>query len=121
MWNRWRKEYLCSLREHHRFNGATIHDKQYVGQVVLIHDDLAPCMKWQLGVITDVYKGPDGVIRSAQLKTKNGFTNRPISKLYPFEVQSSHVDERTTEVESARPKREAAMRALERLKFVDYY
>ena len=33
--------------------------------------------------------GNDGSVRAAKVKTKNGFTTRPIVKLYPLETVTS--------------------------------
>ena len=38
------------------------------------------------GVVQDVVKGRDGLVRKAMVRTSSGVTNRPISKLYPLEV-----------------------------------
>ena len=40
-----------------------------------------------------VIRGVDGLCRSAILRTKNGTTSRPISKLYPLELISNVEDE----------------------------
>ena len=85
-WKRWKLEYLTSLREFHKTTGNNV-QKVQVGDVVLVHDDI-PRIRWELAVIEDVIKGSDGLIRAANIRTKGGRTNRPISKLYPLEVTS---------------------------------
>jgi len=55
------------------------------GDVVLIHDD-CPRINWKMVVIESVVTGNDGRVRSANVHTKNGVTNRPVKKLYPLEV-----------------------------------
>jgi len=40
-------------------------------------------------VIEGVNKGADGLIRSADIRTTTGRTNRPIARLYPLEVTAS--------------------------------
>ena len=85
------------------------------GEVVLIHEDLTPRAKWRLGLITEVYSGSDGLVRSVALKTANGVTNRPISKLYPLEVYHEF-EELPKGNDDSRPKRMAATKALERIK-----
>jgi len=40
-------------------------------------------------VIESVVTGNDGRVRSANVSTKNGVTNRPVKKLYTFEVNDS--------------------------------
>ena len=43
-------------------------------------------MKWHLAVVQELKRGNDNLVRSATIRTVNGLTNRPISKLYPLEV-----------------------------------
>jgi len=55
---------------------------------VLIHDD-TPRKQWKLAVIEGLNKGEDGLIRSANVRTSSGQTNRPITKLYSLEVTAA--------------------------------
>ena len=84
--SRWRKEYLTSLREFHRAVGNN-QQRVKVGDVILIHDD-KPRLNWKLAVIKELVEGNDGLVRAANVRTKNGITSRPIAKLYPLEVSS---------------------------------
>ena len=45
--------------------------------------------KWKLGVIKELVKGRDGVIRRAKLKTVNGVCERPLQLPYPMELNVS--------------------------------
>ena len=86
VWNRWRNEYLTSLREFHgspqkELDGHNVK----VGDVVLFHDKL-PRNKWPLSVIEEIKTGGDGLIPSARVQTKGGITTRPITKLHPLEI-----------------------------------
>ena len=83
-WKRWRTEYVTSLREFHKF---TKNNEQRIklGDVVQIHND-SPRINWKLGVVTELFRGNDGLVRSVKIKTSNGETTRPIAKLYPLEV-----------------------------------
>ena len=88
--NRWKQEYLTSLREFHKQSGNNIQEIS-VGDIVLVHNE-EPRIQWKLAVIEKLNKGQDGLIRSADIRTSTGTTNRPIVKLYPLEVQSSSVE-----------------------------
>ena len=88
-WSRWRREYLTALREFHHTTGTNTQTVK-VGDVVLIHDDV-PRIQWKLAVIERVNKGADGLIRSANVRTSSGRTNRPIARLYPLEVTASDI------------------------------
>ena len=63
--NRWKNEYLTSLREFHRTTGK---NKQTIniGDVVLVHDD-KPRIKWKLAVIKNLTEGKDGYVQYGQL------------------------------------------------------
>ena len=77
---RWCHEYLTALREYHRASG---NNKQSIreGDVVVVHDD-TPRATWRMAVVTDLIAGRDGLIRAAVIRTANGNTTRPITKLY---------------------------------------
>ena len=83
-WMRWRHEYLTSLREFHKTTG-TNEQKVKQGDVVLVHDD-GPRANWRLAVIENLVSGNDGLIRSADIRTSTGRTNRSIACLYPLEI-----------------------------------
>ena len=120
-WQRWRHEYLTSLREFQKGSGIN-KESVKVGDVVLIHDD-NPRVNWKLALVTSINRGRDGLVRSVNLRTANGTTNRPITRLHPLEVQAKEVqcptEAETTTVETPtpvrRPQRDAARRAMRRI------
>ena len=113
---------MFALRERHVHNvnsSGNIMIKK--GDVVLVHDDILPRLKWKLGLVTEVYVGADGLVRSAEVKIGKVLTNRPISKLYPLEVtaQDTVLTDHTVPLADARPVRTAAKDAIDRIK--NYY
>ncbi|VDI65474.1 Hypothetical predicted protein [Mytilus galloprovincialis] len=83
-WNRWKFEYLSSLREFHKKTGDNkINIK--VGDAVQVHDD-KPRIKWKTAVVEEVVTGNDGLLRLAIIRTNSGRTSCPIVKLYPLEI-----------------------------------
>ncbi|XP_062603890.1 uncharacterized protein LOC134265687 [Saccostrea cucullata] len=58
-----------------------------------LFDEFNPRNLWKLAKIEELISGQDGLIRSALLKTKNGITSRPITKLYPLELNSGDDNE----------------------------
>ena len=98
--SRWKREYLTALREVHRTTGT---NQQHIriGDVVQIHDD-SPRSQWKLAVIKDLVKGNDGYIRSVTVRTANGITNRPITRLYPLEVSADECSSNVNIEKSAR-------------------
>ena len=91
-WSRWQHEYLTSLREFHRSSG---NNEQTIkeGELVMVHDD-KPRNTWKLAIIEELIRGNDGLVRAANIRTKNGRTSRPITKLYPLEVFAENKGER---------------------------
>ena len=90
-WNRWRKEYLADLREHHRSKGEGL-SKVSEGEVVLVHEDNVKRSNWKMGKVVGLIIGKDSEVRGAKLKLitkgKVVFVNRALPKLYPLEVRS---------------------------------
>ncbi|XP_074658621.1 uncharacterized protein LOC141911530 [Tubulanus polymorphus] len=84
-WDKWHKEYLVNLRESHKSVGDNYQNIK-PGMLVLIHDAHVPRLRWKLAIIIKILRGEDDLIRSVELKTANGFTNRPISKLVYLEL-----------------------------------
>ena len=128
----WRHEYLTSLREFYRPTGRGGQQIK-VGDVVLVHDD-GPRINWKMAVVESLATGKDGQVRSANVRTKSGMTNRPVVKLFPLEVCDARVigvennkgdqeDHNTAEAGKSldnptteqRPQRHAAQRARNRL------
>jgi hypothetical protein len=85
-------EYLQSIRERHCAKGRTENTIK-VGDVVIVHSDDHKCILWNLAIVGlhRLNYGNDGLVRSAQIKTKMGFTNRPINKLYPLETVCNEI------------------------------
>ena len=111
-WNKWRHEYLTSLREFHRTTG-TNEKSIKKGDVVLVHDK-DPRSSWKLAVIEDVIRGGDGLVQAVHIRTSTGYTNRPVTKVYPPEITASasvhktashgHPEQQSTKVTSTRPR-----------------
>ena len=125
-WQRWKMEYLPQLREahianekRHRHGHGVSENSVTVGDVVLVHCDNEKRALWPLAVVTRLHTGNDGLVRSVEIKTKRGITNRSVTKLYPLEIKSvgatddGQSEETKTVVtdEESRPKRTAAIKA----------
>ena len=81
---RWKHEYLTSLREFYR-PSRTSSQQVNVGDIMLVHDD-CPRINWKMAIVKNLVKGNDGLVCSVNIRTNNGVTNRPVSKLYPLEL-----------------------------------
>ena len=83
----------------HRASGKNQQTVQK-GDVIIIHDDV-PCVTWRLAIIEDLIVGGDRLIWAATLRTANRTTSRPITKLYPLELNERRtLDLRTRQDES---------------------
>ena len=88
-WKRWCHEYLTVLREQDRITGKGLSaNKIRIGDVVLVEDSTLPRLKWRLALVETVHQGNDGLVRSVNIKTSTGRKSRPISKLYPVELNN---------------------------------
>ena len=86
-WDRWSHEYLAALRERHAHqnvqkSGTSVE----TGDVVLVHDS-TPRNRWKTAIVTRLLPCSDNKVRSVELRFPSGLkTTRPVSKLYPLEV-----------------------------------
>ena len=83
-WQRWVKGYLPTLAQrpkwrHHQANVE-------VDDVVIIADNRHPRGLWPKGVVVKVHTGADGIVRSAEIRTKHGTLHRPVRKLIVLSV-----------------------------------
>ena len=90
-WSVWHREYLSSLREQSCKSlgrGAAVIK---VGDVVVIGEDVVPRQRWRLGIVIELIKSNDELVRGAKVKvgkTRN-VIRRPIKCLYPTEVRAA--------------------------------
>ena len=83
-WEIWRTDYLVNLPAVR--NRARSRGDLEVGSVVLIQEDHTPRMQWLLGVVVELYKGKDKVVRSVKLHTTSGPRIRAIQRLRDLEI-----------------------------------
>ncbi|KAJ8706684.1 hypothetical protein PYW07_012762 [Mythimna separata] len=78
-WRRWVTEYLPTLVP----RGASDDQRQplRVGDLVVVIDPTLPRATWPRGVVETTYVGPDGKVRSADVRTTAGILRRPTTKL----------------------------------------
>lgn len=84
-WKRWSLEYLNELQVRRKW----IKEGQRfeIGAVVLIKDKTAPCAQWNLGRITRLHPGDDGISRAATIKTVSGEIKRSTALLYILPIE----------------------------------
>ncbi|XP_036319927.1 uncharacterized protein LOC118734312 [Rhagoletis pomonella] len=86
-WKRWVVEYLPTLTRRDKW--CTSSKALSVGDIVFICDPNMPRRQWCRGVVESVYRGADGEIRRADVRTSTGVLRRPTSKLAVLNVDSS--------------------------------
>ena len=95
-WNRWRTEYLTSLREYQSSqNARKLSRIPELNHIVIIKDDKLPRHQWLLGRIIELIKGKDNEIRAVKLlvgKTRS-VIDRPINLIYPIDYGIDSSDE----------------------------
>ena len=98
-WRRCMAEYMPTPTERKKW----IDDVRQlrVGDVVIVIDDQTPRGQWPLGLVTAVYPGPDGIVRSAMVRHRGTELHRPAVKLallLPDEEADSSDDVAAVEV-----------------------
>ena len=78
-WKRWYKEYLSTLHQRKKWNGAPRIFK--LNQIVIVKDENTPALRWKLGRITKLHPGPDGLVRVVSLKLQHGNADRAITRI----------------------------------------
>ena len=89
------KVYLRSLRERHNMIHNTKVTKIEVGDVVLIKGEEKNKGKWSIGIVEELHKGKDDVIRGVKLQTPKFHIERPIQHLYSLELHC-HIEKSTS-------------------------
>ena len=84
-WKRWLKEYLPTLQERAKWMKPC--RSLEIGDLVLIADENVHRGKWPLGKVVDVFRGKDGYVRSAKVKTSLTVLTRSVTKLCFLEGQ----------------------------------
>ena len=82
IWDSFKKEYLPTLNNRQKWNCESnrILNK---GDLVWLVEDSDKRGYYKLGRIIETFEGSDGVIRSATIRTKDGYYKRPVVKLAP--------------------------------------
>ena len=85
-WRRWLREYLPLIQFRTKWRERK--SNLSIGDVVLIVDYNTPRNQWLIGRVTNVSVSADGLVRSAQVRTKTSTLTRPVTKLCYLEGQN---------------------------------
>lgn len=84
-WSQWSREYLCSLQPRSKWQTGNLNLD--VGTMVLVKDEQLPPNQWLLGRVIETFKGSDGKVRVANVKTPKGVIKRAIAKLSVLPIE----------------------------------
>ena len=87
LWSRWTGEYFRALRERHVMKNNKSEVKLKAGDVVMIKGDKRNRGKWNVGIVEEMIKGWDGMVRVVKLRAGKSHLERPIQHLYPLELE----------------------------------
>ena len=79
-WRRWLREYMPALTEQKKWRARSQTDVQ-IGDLVLVAEDNLPHGRWNLGRVVKTFPGNDGLVRTVEVRTKQGTFKRPVVKL----------------------------------------
>lgn len=85
-WKRWQKEYLSELQTRIKWKQQS-QNLIKVGTLVLVKNDNASPMHWQLGRVTALCPGQDGVVRVVNLKMNDGVVSRAINRVCALPIE----------------------------------
>ncbi|KAH7714722.1 Pao retrotransposon peptidase family protein [Aphelenchoides avenae] len=92
-WDRWRTEYLLSLRETQRVlnQSGRIDRTPQVGKFVFVDDEeLMPRSMWNIARVVELIPGRDGTVRHVRLRYPGGAeSTRSVEMLHPLELRPS--------------------------------
>ncbi|XP_026331032.1 uncharacterized protein LOC113238419 [Hyposmocoma kahamanoa] len=78
-WRRWQREYISELQQRTKWKTSKV--TLNVGDLVLIQEENNPPLNWRMGRVTQLFPGPDGVSRVAEVYTTKGYMRRPLVRL----------------------------------------
>ena len=78
-WTRWRKEYIPTLQERHKWTKPQENLK--LGDIVLMLDENVPRCEWPKAIVVDTYPSEDTYVRKVKVKTATSSYERPVHKL----------------------------------------
>ena len=98
IWKRWTREYLPQWNQRSKWSKEHVRNLKE-GELVWMVDESVKRCEYKMGRVIQVFKGNDGVVRSARFKMAHGEFNRPVVKLAPvFYDGVSEIENRAGDV-----------------------
>ena len=82
-WSIWSTEYLRNLPP---CVGPQGKGRPIVGSVVLVEDETSNRLRWPLGIVTRLFPGTDGVIRTLEVKVGSSVSIGPVQRIHDLEL-----------------------------------
>jgi len=89
-WRRWVREYLPTLQVRQKW--YNLQRNVSVNDLVLVCDEQLSRGKWPLGLVLEVNKGRDGLVRSCKVRVNGSVKLRPITMLCVLEQETVHAN-----------------------------
>ena len=78
--------------------------KLKAGDIVLIKGKERNRGKWNIGIVEEMIKGPDGIVRVVKLRAGKSHLERPIQHLHPLELEcEARKESRDATLDAAAP------------------
>ena len=82
IWKRWTREYLPQWNQRSKWSKEHVRNLKERELVWMVDDSVKRCEN-KMGRVIKIFKGDDGVVRSARVKMAHDEFNRPVVKLAP--------------------------------------
>ena len=91
-WVVWTTDYIRNLPP---WKGTAGRCEVKIGSVVLVQDVNQPRLKWPLGIVTQVFPGRDGVVRTVEVRmAKGGKLVRSVPRIHDLEIVNDNLSDR---------------------------
>ena len=100
LWKTWHSKYLQALQSRTKWTSPCCNFK--VGDVVLLKDESLLDRSWPMAIITEVFSGPDNLVRVVNLRIKDKVYRRAVDRLVLLLPDESEGD-RGEDVEAQGP------------------
>lgn len=94
-WIRYNREYITEQQRRNKW--AKLYRSMQIGDMVFIKNEITPPGQWLMGRVVNTFPGPDGRVRSCEVRTEKSRLIRPITRLCRLPIDSSECEERTSE------------------------
>ena len=114
-WDRWKKEYLINLREHHKVKLQKFNRPQMqLKDNVMVEEERQSRSMWRVGIVEELFQGNDSQIWRAKVRIPktNSILKRPVNKLYLVKRMKdtvTEVDIEVIKITDGRSRREVAI------------